>query len=58
MGIQIATGCFGAEDLADWYTRGMQSVVCSKRLSDTRDYAEALVIDSAPFLSGILGVAA
>lgn len=44
--IQITTGYYGVEDRADWYTRGMHSVICSDRLSRINYYADALVIDS------------
>jgi hypothetical protein len=45
MGVQITTGYYGVEDKADWYTRGMHSVICSDRLSRVNYYADALVID-------------
>jgi hypothetical protein len=45
MVIQITTGYYGAEDLDDWYTRGMHSVICSDALSRINYCADALVID-------------
>jgi hypothetical protein len=45
MVIQITTGYYGAADRADWYTRGMHSVICGDRLARVNYYADALVID-------------
>jgi hypothetical protein len=45
MVIQITTGYYGVEDRADWYTRGMHSVICGDRLARINYYADALVID-------------
>ena len=45
MVVQITTGYYGVEDRADWYTRGMHSVICSDRLSRINYYADGLVID-------------
>jgi hypothetical protein len=45
MVIQITTGYYGVEDRADWYTRGMHSVICGDRLARVNYYADALVID-------------
>jgi hypothetical protein len=45
MVIQITTGYYGVADRADWYTRGMHSVICSDHLSTLNYYADGLVID-------------
>jgi hypothetical protein len=46
MVLQITTGYYGVEDMDDWYTRGMHSVICSDRLSTTNYYADGLVLDN------------
>jgi hypothetical protein len=46
MVLQITTGYYGVEDMEDWYTRGMHSVICSDRLSTSNYYADGLVLDN------------